>query len=57
MAEVEVEEFVRQGIGGEDGTEDEAEDADNSSRGDAESTNGGISPVQVINVSSHTDDA
>ena len=39
------------------GAEDENEDAIDFSRGDAESTNGGMSPGQVINVSSHTGDA
>ena len=38
-------------------TEDEDEDAVDFSRGDAESTNGGMSPRQVIDVSSHTGDA
>mgnify|MGYP005841443363 FL=1 len=37
--------------------EDEDEDAVDFSRGDAESTNGGMSPGQVIDVSSHTGDA
>ena len=41
----------------EGGAEDENKDAVDFSRGDAESTNGGISPGQVIDVSSHTDDA
>ena len=41
----------------EGGTEDEDEDAVDFSRGDAESTNGGMSPGQVIDVSSHTGDA
>ena len=41
----------------EGGAEDEDEDAVDFSRGDAESTNGGMSPGQVINVSSHTGDA
>ena len=35
----------------------EDEDAVDFSRGDAESTNGGMSPGQVIDVSSHTGDA
>ena len=39
----------------EGGSEDE--DAVDFSRGDAESTNGGMSPGQVIDVSSHTGDA
>ena len=39
----------------EGGAEDE--DAVDFSRGDAESTNGGMSPGQVIDVSSHTSDA
>ena len=39
----------------EGGAEDE--DAVNFSRGDAESTNGGMLPGQVIDVSSHIDDA
>ena len=39
----------------EGGAEDE--DAVDFSRGDAESTNGGMSPGQVIDVSSHTGDA
>ena len=37
--------------------EDEDEDAVDFSRGDAESTNGGMLPGQVIDVSSHTSDA
>ena len=37
--------------------EDEDEDGVDFSRGDAESTNGGMSPGQVIDVSSHTGDA
>ena len=37
--------------------EDEDEDEVNFSKGDAESTNGGMSPGQVIDVSSHTGDA
>jgi len=37
--------------------EDEDEDAVDFSRGDAESTNGGLSPGKVIDVSSHTGDA
>ena len=43
----------------EGGAEDEDEDEDtvDFSRGDAESTNGGMSPGQVIDVSSHTGDA
>ena len=41
----------------EGGAEDEDEDAVDFSRGDAESTNGGMSPGQVIDVSSHTGDA
>ena len=41
----------------EGGAEDEDEDAVDFSRGDVESTNGGMSPGQVINVSSHTGDA
>ena len=41
----------------EGGAEDEDEDEVNFSRGDVESTNGGMSPGQVINVSSHTGDA
>ena len=41
----------------EGGAEDEDEDAVDFSRGDAESTNGGISPGQVIDISSHTGDA
>ena len=43
----------------EGGTEDEDEDDDavDFSLGDAESTNGGMSPGQVIDVSSHTGDA
>ena len=43
----------------EGGAEDEDgdEDAVDFSRGDAESTNGGMSPTQVIDVSSHTGDA
>ena len=41
----------------EDGTEDEDKDAVDFSRGDTESTNGGMSPRQVIDVSSHTGDA
>ena len=39
----------------EGGAEDE--DTVNFSRGDAESTNGGMSPGQVIDISSHTGDA
>ena len=39
----------------EGGAEDE--DEVNFSRGDAESTNGGMSPGQVIDISSHTGDA
>ena len=41
----------------EGGAEDEDEDAVDFSRGDTESTNGGMSPGQVIDVSSHTGDA
>ena len=41
----------------EGGVMDEDEDAVNFSRGDVESTNGDMSPGQVINVSSHTSDA
>ena len=41
----------------EGGGEDKDEDAVDFSRGDAESTNGGMSPGQVIGVSSHTGDA
>ena len=41
----------------EGGAEDEDEDAVDFSRVDAESTNGGMSPGQVIDVSSHTGDA
>ena len=43
----------------EGGAEDEDVDKDavDFSRGDAESTNGGMSPGQVIDVSSHTGDA
>ena len=41
----------------EGGTEDEDANAVDFSRGDAESTNGGMSPGQVIDVSSHTGDA
>ena len=43
----------------EGGAEDEDEDKDtvDFSRGDAESTNGGMSPGQVIDVSYHTSDA
>ena len=37
--------------------EDEDEDTVDFSRGDAESTNGSMSPAQVIDVSSHTGDA
>ena len=37
--------------------EDEDKDAVDFSRGDTESTNGGMSPGQVIDVSSHTGDA
>ena len=39
------------------GAEDEDNDAVDFSRGDAESTNGGMSPGQVIDVSSHIGDA
>ena len=41
----------------EDGAEDEDEDAIDFSRGSVESTNGGMSPGQVIDVLSHTADA
>ena len=41
----------------EDGAEDKDEDAVDFSRGGTESTNGGMSPGQVIDVSSHTSDA
>ena len=41
----------------EGGCEDKDEDAVDFSRGDAESTNGGTSPGQVIDVSSQTGDA
>ena len=41
----------------EGGAKDEDEDAVDFSRGDAESTNGGMSPGPVIHVSSHTGDA
>ena len=41
----------------EGGAKDEDEDAVDFSRGDAESTNGDMSPGQVIDVSSHTGDA
>ena len=41
----------------EGGAEDEDEDAVDFGRGDVESTNGGMSPGQVIDVSSHTGDA
>ena len=41
----------------EGGAEDEDEDAIDFRRGDTESTNGGMSPGQVIDVSSHTGDA
>ena len=41
----------------EGGPEDEDEDAVDFSSGDAESTNGGMSPGQVIDVSSHIGDA
>ena len=41
----------------EGGDEDEDEDAVDFSRGDAESTNGGMSPGQVIDVSSHAGEA
>ena len=37
--------------------EDKDEDAVDFSRGDAESTNGGTSPGQVIDISSHTGDS
>ena len=43
--------------GAEDEDEDEDADVVDFSRGDAESTNGGMSPGQVIDVSSHTGDA
>ena len=43
--------------GAEEEDEDEDEDAVDFSRGDAESTNGGMSPGQVIDVSSHTGNA
>ena len=39
------------------GAEDEGEDAVDFGRGDAESTNGGMSPRQVIDISSHTSNA
>ena len=41
----------------EGGAEDKNEDTVDFSRGDTESTNGSMSPGQVINVSSHTGDA
>ena len=41
----------------EGGTEDKDDIAVDFSRGDAESTNGSMSPAQVIDVSSHTGDA
>ena len=41
----------------EGGAEDEDEDVVDFSRGDAESTNGGMSPGQVMDVSSHAGDA
>ena len=41
----------------EGGAKDKDEDAADFSMGDAESTNGGMSPGQVIDVSSHTGDA
>ena len=41
----------------EGGAEDEDKDVVDFSRGDAESTNGGMSPGPVIHVSSHTGDA
>ena len=41
----------------EGGAEDEDEDAVNFSRGDAESTNGGMLLGQAIDISSHTSDA
>ena len=41
----------------EGGAEDEDKDAIDFSRGDVESTNGGMSLGQVIDVSSHTGDA
>ena len=43
--------------GAEDEDKDEDEHAVDFSRGGAESTNGGMSPGQVIDVSSHTGDA
>ena len=43
--------------GAKDKDEDEDEDAVDFNRGDAESTNGGMLPGQVITVSSHTGDA
>ena len=43
--------------GADDEDEDEDVDAVDFSKGDAESTNGGMSPGQVIDVSSHTGDA
>ena len=41
----------------EGGAEDEDEDTFDFSRGDVEPSNGGMSPVQIIDVSSHTSDA
>jgi hypothetical protein len=41
----------------EGGVENEDEDAVDFTRGDTESTNGGMSPGQAIDVSSHTGDA
>ena len=41
----------------EGGAEDEDEYAIDFSKGDAESTNGGMSPRQDIDISSHTGDA
>ena len=43
--------------GADDEDEDEDEDAVDFSNGDAESTNGCMSPGQVIDISSHTGDA
>jgi len=43
--------------GADDKDEDEDEDAVDFSKGDVESTNGGMSLGQVIDVSSHTGDA
>ena len=50
-------EYYNLGGGAEDKDKDEDEDAVDFSRGDAESTNGGMSPGQVIDVSSHTSDS